>query len=78
MCRYDKLNIIAIKICIILQAMHASIYLFVDIDECSVGTDDCGQECVNTEGNYTCQCFPNYRLINATDCEGIIIMNIVI
>ena len=78
MCRYDKPNIIAIKICIILQAMHASIYLFVHIDECSVGTDDCGQECVNTEGNYTCQCFPNYRLINATDCEGIIIMNIVI
>ena len=46
------------------------LYLFLDIDECSLGTDDCDQECVNTEGNYTCQCFPNYRLINATDCEG--------
>ena len=45
-------------------------YLLIDIDECSLGTDDCEQECVNIEGNYTCQCFPNYRLINTTNCEG--------
>ena len=44
--------------------------MLTDIDECSLGTDDCDQECVNTEGNYTCQCFPNYSLINSTDCEG--------
>ena len=44
-----------------------------DIDECSLGTDDCSQECINTEGSYTCQCFPSYSMINSTSCEGMLL-----
>ncbi len=45
------------------------IYIFVicmfflaDIDECAVGTHQCGQNCHNNVGSYTCSCNTGYRL----------------
>ena len=38
------------------------VFFFVDVDECLMGSDDCQHQCVNTEGGFTCSCFPGYRL----------------
>ena len=44
---------------------------FVDIDECSVGTDMCDHNCQNTPGSYTCSCRPGYSLSqNGRTCVG--------
>ena len=37
-------------------------FISLDIDECSLDTDDCQHKCVNTDGSYTCSCYPGYRL----------------
>ena len=34
----------------------------VDIDECSLGTDNCSQNCANTEGGYNCTCLLGYLI----------------
>ena len=34
----------------------------VDIDECALGTHRCQQDCVNTEGSYTCKCRDGFVL----------------
>ena len=38
-----------------------------DIDECTIGTDDCGEysECDNIDGGFTCTCPSGF--VNATD-----------
>ena len=47
------------------------IYLSLDIDECTEGTSRCNQNCSNTEGNYTCDCFSGYQLSSDTyTCLG--------
>ena len=33
------------------------------MDECATGQNRCQQDCVNTEGSYTCVCPPGYRQI---------------
>jgi len=33
-----------------------------DIDECALGTDDCGQTCVNIGGGFVCSCESGYNL----------------
>ena len=45
--------------------------MFLDIDECSTGVHNCiqNQQCVNTPGDYECECISGYRLVNET-CEG--------
>ena len=48
----------------------------IDIDECLHSTDGCEQACVNTEGSFTCDCFAGYELINATQCEGTVIIKL--
>ena len=35
---------------------------YIDIDECELGISRCQQLCTNTEGNYTCDCRPGFRL----------------
>ena len=35
---------------------------FADVDECSLGTDDCEQVCVNVNGSYRCDCEEGYAL----------------
>ena len=35
---------------------------FVDINECTTGSNDCEQECVNFEGRYNCKCKFGFEL----------------
>ena len=35
---------------------------FLDINECSAGTHNCGQVCTNTAGSFTCSCNSGYTL----------------
>ncbi len=34
------------------------------------GTDACEHVCVNTEGDFVCECHQGYTLSNQTHCEG--------
>ena len=44
---------------------------FVDINECSLNTDQCAQNCQNTQGSYTCSCNSGYTLSsNGRSCNG--------
>ena len=50
---------------------------FVDIDECSAGTDMCDHICQNTPGSYTCSCRSGYSLSqNGRTCVGTCALNI--
>ena len=40
----------------------------LDIDECEENTDNCAQNCADTDGSYNCSCDPGYRL--ASDDHG--------
>lgn len=44
----------------------------VDIDECAIGTAECGPHstCMNTNGNYKCVCDQGYTLIGKHQCVG--------
>ena len=46
-------------------------FLFADIDECTLGKDDCDMnaECTNRPGSYRCDCNPGFQG-NGTHCEG--------
>ena len=47
----------------------------VEINECTMNTDDCEQECINIEGGFRCDCFEGYILDdNGRNCLGIVIM----
>ena len=42
-----------------------------DIDECTNGTDDCQQTCMNTPGSFVCGCFDGFTLDgNGQNCTG--------
>ena len=43
----------------------------VDIDECFNGTDNCSSSalCINTVGNYTCDCLPGFTG-DGLNCTG--------
>ena len=41
---------------------HANITNHLDIDECSDGTRDCSETCINTVGSFTCVCNYGYVL----------------
>ena len=48
-------------------------YTFIhpDIDECSEGTDNCTQICINTDGSFTCGCSSGYQLdTDGFTCSG--------
>ena len=46
------------------------LWVFLDINECERGVD-CRQTCDNTNGSYSCGCFPGYSLeSNGRDCRG--------
>ena len=48
-----------------------------DIDECSEGSHDCEQECVNSQGSFTCSCHDGYEpLNNGKSCVGMYAHNI--
>jgi len=42
--------------------------LCTDIDECSTGTSQCSQDCINTQGSYYCTCRAGYLLSGSYDC----------
>ena len=47
------------------------ICLYSDIDECSAGTDNCSQLCINTIGSFTCDCDDGYELdTDDVTCNG--------
>ena len=49
----------------------ASIILLIDINECGEEIDGCAQNCINTNGSYTCGCNTGYRLGNdGYSCYG--------
>ena len=51
--------------------IESSIWI-LDLDECSLNTDDCMQTCNNTIGSFQCGCFLGYELNNdSTTCRGI-------
>ena len=55
--------------------MHVKFPLLLDIDECSTGEHGCDMlaTCVNTDGSYTCNCFPGYSGDGVADvgsCTG--------
>ena len=46
-------------------------FLYSDINECSSGTHNCSQVCVNNDGGFSCSCYEGYRLGNdMISCEG--------
>ena len=46
----------------------------VEINECTMNTDDCQQECINIEGGFRCGCFEGYTLNpDLTTCAGVLI-----
>lgn len=70
---------------IIMQLIHShsSMYLVavhdivcmninhLDVDECSEGSDNCAQNCTDTDGSYDCSCRSGYRLANDSQvCDG--------
>ena len=43
----------------------------IDVDECSLGTDDCDQMCQNNVGSFSCSCGDGYSLdSNGYTCNG--------
>ena len=47
--------------------------LWLDIDECTAGTDMCAHNCLNTLGSYTCTCRQGYSLsLNNRTCNGML------
>ena len=48
-----------------------TIYIYTDIDECSLNTDNCSQICNNTEGSFNCECYEGYALeVDLRTCTG--------
>ena len=43
--------------------LFAILYSRVDVDECTIDSDDCvdGATCVNTAGSFTCSCPPGFN-----------------
>ena len=41
---------------------HKNPPLFIDINECATNNGGCSQVCLNTEGSYSCDCYPGYEL----------------
>ena len=47
-------------------------FIFIDANECLVGSDSCAQTCRNTAGSYTCSCNSGYRLnLDGHSCNSI-------
>ena len=44
------------------QDKSFDVIIHTDIDECSKGSDGCGQTCTNIIGSYSCSCDIGYRL----------------
>ena len=57
----------------ILYVMHLSpLILFIDVNECVEGTDDChvNAYCTDTVGSFQCTCSPGYSGDGVITCSG--------
>lgn len=46
-------------------------FIILDIDECREESDDCHQDCYDTEGSYWCSCYEGFTLAdNNVTCNG--------
>lgn len=51
-------------------AMYILVFL-TDVDECSNGTHNCDQLCINIIGGFSCSCEEGYMLTNdSISCKG--------
>ena len=43
-----------------------------EIDECAEKIDNCHEyaDCTNTDGSFTCKCYPGFRGDGVWDCDG--------
>ena len=57
--------------------MNQNLYLFSDVDECTLNTDNCdiNAECTNTVGSFECDCNDGYAGTGVT-CTGIYLVTI--
>lgn len=46
----------------ILKVIFRYCFVFIDIDECKLGTGNCEQRCENNDGSYSCFCHLGYRI----------------
>ena len=48
------------------------IIINTDVDECSLGMNQCQQMCVNLNGSYSCECNEGYAVVPGRyyACEG--------
>ena len=55
-------------------------YVYADFDECSEGVqNDCPEvsTCINTDGDYFCDCMDGYNTVNKTkSCDGKIMLHL--
>ena len=50
--------------------------IFVDIDECTEGSDQCTQNCNNTIGSYVCSCDEGFIIdVDGLTCDGELTFN---
>ncbi len=56
----------------VLSSFVACLYLMLDIDECSLKTDNCSEVCNNIEGGFTCGCYSHGFEVVVSDqpCMG--------
>ena len=48
--------------------------LYIDIDECALGTHNCAHSCSNSLGSYTCSCRDGFELgQDGRTCKGTIL-----
>ena len=59
------------NICVSVHTLHIYTFTYLDIDEYSIGTDDCSQTCTNTDGSFTCGYYSGYILdVDGTSCNA--------
>ena len=45
-----------------MEVKYLIIHHQLDIDECDIDTDECEQQCKNTDGSYVCGCWSGFTL----------------
>ena len=67
---HSILTIMLVMVRTNLKSLNHSI-IFIDINECASGIDDCDHSCFNTVGSYVCDCNVGYVLdTDGSNCIG--------
>ena len=45
-----------------------TLYIVLDVDECSLDICSNFSDCIDTPGNFSCVCDPGYELVGRTQC----------